>query len=53
MVDYKIQHLLVKNADTLVGILSTTDLSTYLRQNIDMDEVNASILESLMEQEKT
>jgi CBS domain-containing protein len=53
MVDNKIQHLLVKNADTLVGILTTTDLSTYLRQNIDMDEVNASILESLMEQEKT
>jgi signal-transduction protein with cAMP-binding, CBS, and nucleotidyltransferase domain len=53
MVDNKIQHLLVKNADTLVGILTTTDLSTYLRQNIDMDEVNANILESLMEQEKT
>jgi signal-transduction protein with cAMP-binding, CBS, and nucleotidyltransferase domain len=53
MVDSKIQHLLVKNEDTLVGILSTTDLSTYLRQNIDMDKVNASILESLMEQEKT
>ncbi|MGH9975352.1 MAG: CBS domain-containing protein [Nitrososphaeraceae archaeon] len=53
MVDNKIQHLLVKNADTLIGILTTTDLSTYLRQNIDMDEVNASILESLMKQEKT
>jgi signal-transduction protein with cAMP-binding, CBS, and nucleotidyltransferase domain len=53
MVDNKIEHLLVKNADSLVGILTTTDLSTYLRQNIDMDEVNASILESLLEQEKT
>jgi signal-transduction protein with cAMP-binding, CBS, and nucleotidyltransferase domain len=53
MVDSKIQHLLVKNANVLVGILTTSDLSTYLRQNIDLDEVNASILESLMEQEKT
>jgi len=53
MVDSKIQHLLVKNADTLIGILTTSDLSKYLRQNIDLDEVNASILESLMEQEKT
>lgn len=53
MVDNNIKHLLVKNADTLVGILTTSDLSTYLRQNIDLDEVNASILESLMEQEKT
>lgn len=53
MVDNKIQHLLVKNAYTLIGILTTSDLSTYLRQNIDLDEVNASILESLMEQEKT
>ena len=52
MVDNKIQHLLVKNADKLIGILTTSDLSTYLRQNIDLDEVNASILESLMEQEK-
>ena len=52
MVDNKIQHLLVKNANTLIGILTTSDLSTYLRQNIDLDEVNASILESLMEQEK-
>lgn len=53
MVDNKIQHLLVRNADTLIGILTTSDLSKYLRQNIDLDEVNASILESLMEQEKT
>jgi len=52
MVDNKIKHLLVKNADTLIGILTTSDLSTYLRQNIDLDEVNATILESLMEQEK-
>ena len=53
MVDNKIKHLLVKNADSLIGILTTTDLSTYLRQNIDMDEVNASILESMMKQEET
>jgi signal-transduction protein with cAMP-binding, CBS, and nucleotidyltransferase domain len=52
MVDNKIQHLLVKNADKLIGILTTSDLSTYLMKNIDLDEVNASILESLMEQEK-
>jgi signal-transduction protein with cAMP-binding, CBS, and nucleotidyltransferase domain len=52
MVDNRIQHLLVKNADKLAGILTTGDLSTYLRQNIDLDEINASILESL-EQEKT
>lgn len=47
MVDNKIEHLLVKNGDTLIGILTTSDLSTYLRQNIDLDEINASILESL------
>lgn len=53
MVDNKIQHLLIKNTSTLVGILTTSDLSTYLRQNMDLDEVNAAILESLMEQQKT
>lgn len=52
MVENKIEHLLIKNADTLIGILTTSDLSTYLRQNIDLDEVNASILESLMRQEE-
>ena len=52
MVDNNIQHLLVNNGDTFIGILTTSDLSTYLRQNIDLDEINASILESLMKQEK-
>lgn len=52
MVESKIEHLLIKNADKLIGILTTSDLSTYLRQNIDLDEVNASILESLMAQEE-
>ena len=53
MVDNKIQHLLIKDTGTLVGILTTSNLSTYLRQNMDLDEVNAAILESLMEQQKT
>jgi hypothetical protein len=44
---------LVKDAEIPIGILTTSDLSTYLRQNIDLDEVNAAILESLLEQEKT
>ena len=52
MVESKIEHLLIKKADKLIGILTTSDLSTYLRQNIDLDEVNASILESLMAQEE-
>ena len=41
MVDNKIQHLLIKDTGTLVGILTTSDFSTYLRQNMDLDEVNA------------
>lgn len=52
MVESKIEHLLIKKADKLIGILTTSDLSTYLRQNIDLDEVNASILESLMGQQE-
>ena len=53
MVDNKIEHLLVKNANKLIGILTTSDLSTYLRQHIDLDEINASILESLTGHEET
>jgi signal-transduction protein with cAMP-binding, CBS, and nucleotidyltransferase domain len=52
MVESKIEHLLIKKGSKLIGILTTSDLSTYLRQNIDLDEVNASILESLIAQEE-
>jgi CBS domain-containing protein len=53
MVNNKVRHLLVvdnNNINRPVGVITTTDFASYLKENIDMDEVNARILESLKEQ---
>ena len=53
MVNNKVRHLLVvdnNNINRPVGVITATDFASYLKENIDMDEVNARILESLKEQ---
>ena len=53
MVNNKVRHLLVvdnNNINRPVGVITATDFASYLKANIDMDEVNARILESLKEQ---
>ncbi|MGA7042030.1 MAG: CBS domain-containing protein [Nitrososphaeraceae archaeon] len=53
MVNNKVRHLLVvdnNNINRPVGVITATDFASYLKENIDMDEVNAKILESLKEQ---
>jgi CBS domain-containing protein len=53
MVNNKVRHLLVvdnNNINRPIGVITATDFASYLRENIDMDEVNAKILESLKEQ---
>jgi CBS domain-containing protein len=53
MVSNKVRHLLVvdnNNINRPIGVITTTDFASYLKENIDMDEVNARILESLKEQ---
>ena len=53
MVNNKVRHLLVidnNKIDRPVGVITATDFASYLKENIDMDEVNARILESLKEQ---
>ncbi len=49
MIQNKVRHLLVVDSDMLLGIITPSDFTTYLRENLDMDEVNARILDSLME----
>jgi signal-transduction protein with cAMP-binding, CBS, and nucleotidyltransferase domain len=48
MIQHKVRHLLVLDEGREQGIISANDFSNYLKQNVDMDEVNASILESLL-----
>jgi predicted transcriptional regulator len=54
MVHNKVRHLLVVEGDDItkpLGIITPTDFASYLKQNLNMDNVNARILESLKEAE--
>ena len=55
MLSNKVRHLLVIDEQTRkpVGIIAPSDLNKYLRGNIDMDEVNARILEAIKVEELT
>lgn len=48
MIQHKVRHLLVLDDGREQGIISANDFANYLKQNVDIDEVNASILESLL-----
>lgn len=53
MVQNKIRHLLVVDNNDIsrpLGIITDTDFGSYLKQNLDMDDVNAKILQSLKEE---
>jgi CBS domain-containing protein len=52
MLSNKIRHLLVVDQGRKpVGIIAPSDLNKYLRANINMDEVNARILEALEDED--
>lgn len=51
MIQNKVRHLLVVGHDGARGIISTRNFANYLRQNVNMDEVNAAIIDSLIKQE--
>ena len=52
MLSNKVRHLLViDKAGKPVGIVAPTDLNKYLRSNIDLDEVNARVLEAVKAEE--
>lgn len=55
MLSNKVRHLLVVDEQTRkpVGIIAPSDLNKYLRARIDMDEVNARILEAIKAEELT
>lgn len=55
MLSNKVRHLLVIDEQTRkpVGIIAPSDLNKYLRANIDMDEINARILEAIKAEELT
>ena len=51
----KVRHLLVVEDDDInkpLGIITPTDFVGYLKENLDMDDVNARILQSMQEEAK-
>lgn len=53
MLQNKVRHLLVVDKDKKpIGIVAPSDLNKYLRANLDINEVNARILEALLEEEE-
>jgi signal-transduction protein with cAMP-binding, CBS, and nucleotidyltransferase domain len=56
MMQNKVRHLLVLEGGEItkpLGIITPTHFVGYLRENLDIDDVNAKILESLKEEEAT
>lgn len=49
MIQKKVRHLLIVDKNRLNGIITPSDFTTYLRENLNMDDVNARILQSLKE----
>jgi CBS domain-containing protein len=49
MIQKKVRHLLIVDGNRLNGIITPSDFTTYLRENLNMDDVNARILQSLKE----
>ena len=54
MIQNKVRHLLVvmENGNRTLGII-TPNFTTYLKKNLNMDDINARILQSLAEEEGT
>ncbi|MFN2434571.1 MAG: cyclic nucleotide-binding/CBS domain-containing protein [Nitrososphaeraceae archaeon] len=54
MIQNRVRHLLVVEGDDItkpLGIITPTDFAGYLKENLNIDNVNAKILESLKEAE--
>ena len=53
MIQNKVRHLLVveDNINKPLGIITPTDFAGYLKENLNIDDVNAKIIESLKETE--
>jgi CBS domain-containing protein len=49
MIQNKVRHLLITENDRIYGIITPSDFTIYLTEKLNMDEVNARILQSLKE----
>jgi CBS domain-containing protein len=53
MIQNKIRHLLViEEENKVIGIITSSDFIGYLNEKLNLDDVNAKILQSLKEEDK-
>ena len=53
MIQNKVRHLLVmEDENKVLGIITSSDFIGYLKEKLNLDDVNAKILQSLKEEEK-
>ena len=52
MIQNKVRHLLVVDENKLLGIITPSDFTGYLKEKLNLDDVNARILQSLKEDEE-
>jgi CBS domain-containing protein len=55
MIQNQVRHLLVIKDDDInkpLGIITPSDFAGYLKENLNMDDVNATIIKSLIEAQK-
>src|SRR5215211_5631655 len=47
MIQNKLRHLLVRNENKVLGIITPSNFTGYLKEKLNLDDVNARILQSL------
>jgi CBS domain-containing protein len=55
MIQNRVRHLLVVENNDInkpLGIITPSDFTEYLKENLDIDDVNAKILQSMLEQQE-
>src|ERR687896_2520104 len=52
MIQNKVRHLLVMDENKVLGIITPSDFTGYLKEKLNLDDVNARILQSLKEEEE-
>jgi CBS domain-containing protein len=52
MVENKVRHLLVMDENRALGIITPSDFTGYLKEKLNLDDVNARILQSLKEEKE-
>jgi signal-transduction protein with cAMP-binding, CBS, and nucleotidyltransferase domain len=50
MLQYKVRHLLVKDGDRTLGIITASNFIDYLNEQLDLDDPKAKVLKTLKDQ---